>query len=142
MGEFLVHGELEVPQRRSVQSVHVQEQVVKVEALGAVGRPRDVARKWLMSFEGLGVVFVLRAVKIPSGGTDQGRIEPFYRVVGFYRGTGRGGRVRSDPEVLSPEVRMHWSLGVLEFSDRSARYVLDDCFQVPACPAARWTISR
>jgi hypothetical protein len=67
VGDLLVDRELEIPKRRAAQSVHVEQEVVEVEALRAVGRPRNPAGKRSMPVNRLGVVLVLRSVELTSG---------------------------------------------------------------------------
>ncbi|MGA8604879.1 MAG: hypothetical protein WB788_07465 [Thermoplasmata archaeon] len=137
MGEFLVDGKLEVAQRGSAQTVHVQQQVMEVEPFRSVGWARDVPRERSVSVDRLGVVLVIGPVEFPPGWSDQRRIEMIDRIVCLDQRSGGTRRFRPDSQISSLQVRVHGPLRVLQFSDRTARHVLDNGLQAPTRPAAR-----
>jgi hypothetical protein len=91
VSHLLVDGDLEVPERRGAQSVHVEEEIVQVEPLRTVGGSWKMAGEGPVPLDRLHVMLVLRSVKGATGRADEGGIEPVHRIVPFVRRP-RGGR--------------------------------------------------
>ena len=141
MRDLLLNGEPEVAEGRIAQPVHVKEEVVKVQSLGAMRRPRGPqgspirAGQGPVPFQGLSVVLVSLPVELSTDRADQGWVEEPDRVVRVHeRRVGVDGR--AGLRDLSAEVRVDRPVRVLELGDRPPRDLFDDRLQIPARPAA------
>jgi hypothetical protein len=144
--DLLFDRALQVVKRRVAQPVHVQQEIVKIEALGAIrgtgGSQRLPGRAGQRSVavEGLSMVFVIRTVILAALRPDERRVQVVDGIVGgFVRGRGGNRRQVSD---LAPQVGVEGARGVLKLADRAARHVLHDRLQAPARPAPRRPVDR
>jgi len=146
MGDLLLHSAEQVPETGVAQAIDMEEEIVKVQSLGSVGRsrgpPAPPVRRRLrsMAIERLGVVLVRGAVVRAAGRTDQRRIQVLHRIV--RRVLVRRIRCGRRSVHLPAKVRVHRPPRVLELSDRPTSDVLNDRLQAPTRAATRWAVRR
>src|SRR5208282_102235 len=118
----------------------MEQQIVKIEPLRAVGWPGNMAGERTVTVDGLGVVLVIRAVELARCGADEGRIEMIHRIVRLDQRQRGGGRFWASRRLPALKVRMDRAPGLLELADWPTGDVLHDRPQVPARPAAGRTV--